>query len=82
MPLDPNRKPTPPRKGPRCTVCTALHLLDRNDADVLQGWLDHPVLTASQLVEWLRADGIEYVSETAVSRHRRRACVEMRRGTV
>lgn len=82
MALDPSRTPSPPVKGPRCSVCTALTVLDEHDRFTLQRWLDNTLLTAAQLTDWLRADGVDYVGPTAVSRHRANKCDKARRVTI
>lgn len=49
------------------------------EREVLKGWLEHPVLSARQIAEWMQEDGYPHVTRTGVERHRRGDCHEARR---
>jgi len=82
MALTKNRTPTKSVPGPRCSVCIALMTMDDADRATLTEWLANPRLQSLELVQWLAADGIDFVGQQAVQRHRRGACSGTRRGLV
>jgi hypothetical protein len=82
MALQKDRTPTNLLPGPKCSVCIALTTMDADDRITLQDWLDNPLVRSLQLVQWLNDDGIGYIGQQAVQRHRRGACSGRARGLV
>ena len=82
MALNPNRTPTHLTPGPKCSVCIALTTMDESDRAILQSWLDTAHLRSLEIVQWLNADGIAYIGQQAIQRHRRGACSGRARGIV
>ena len=60
-------------KGPRCTVCTAVESLSKQDRADLEQALEDKFIFSTVIVRVLAKRGIE-VSEAAVSRHRHKRC--------
>ena len=82
MALSKDRTPKKSVPGPRCAVCIALMTMDADDRATLTEWLTNPRLQSLELVQWLAADGIDFVGQQSVQRHRRGACSGARRGLV
>lgn len=82
MALDSTRTPTHVTPGPKCSVCIALTTMDAADRATLQTWLDNAHLRSLEIVQWLNEDGISYIGQQAVQRHRRGACSGRARGLV
>lgn len=78
MALTADRKITTPKRGPTCRLCLAMSTMTEDDRRILRGWLDHPVLSARQISDWLADDGV-IVPRHSVERHRRGDCHESRR---
>lgn len=61
------------RSGPRCTVCTLLDTLPKDDAAALAEYLANPVVHGSMIARALTAEG-HHVNASTVVRHRRGDC--------
>lgn len=74
MPLA-DHKPGDVRRipGPKCGIARLMHILDYEDANELQTWLDNPLYEGTQISEALRNAG-HRVSAFTVNRHVRGDC--------
>lgn len=61
------------RKGPRCSVCTAISLMSKEDKFDLEIAMDDEVFTSMGIARALKAEGYD-VSGQTVQRHRRGDC--------
>ena len=61
------------KKGPVCSVCIAISVMDEEDRADLMLALDDPVYTSMGISRALRAEGYD-VSGQTLQRHRRRDC--------
>lgn len=68
--LDANMKT---KKGPSCTVCTLIGLMDEEDRNDLQAAFDDQIYTSMGIARALKSEGYE-VSGQSIQRHRRGDC--------
>jgi hypothetical protein len=61
------------KKGPVCTVCTAISLMPEDDRNDLQVALNDPVYTSMGIARAMKAEGYD-VSGQTLQRHRRGDC--------
>ena len=63
----------PTRKGPRCTMCDLMDILDKRDSTALAAALADETFTHAAISRALRAEGHK-VSAITVGRHRKGEC--------
>ena len=61
------------KKGPVCSVCIVISLMDEEDRADLQIALDDPVYTSMGIARAMKSEGYE-VSGQTLQRHRRGDC--------